>query len=100
MKYREKSKISVTVDAFLWKGEAAEEIKGPDWMIEAMKKTTISIGAIWISAEFGTHQIQIRNLNGGVSVALPGSYIVRRMGGEIYPMDSGTFEFTYEKEEA
>ncbi len=92
MKYRKKP---VIVDAFLWQGEPAEKITGPEWIIEAMKKPTIDLWSIWMSHDFGKTEMQIRALS-GIMIVIPGGYIVRNADGSIYSIDSESFEATYE----
>ena len=89
MKYREKR---IVVEAVKWDGNLISEV--PEWISTALKLSPNTPGAIMRMASV----IHIFTKN-GILIAYPDDYIVRNLGGEIYPVPSSFFESTYEKAE-
>jgi hypothetical protein len=86
MKYRKKP---VVIEAFQWTGDQAQ-LEDPDWACKAIED-----GIIFFERPDSGVEMKIKTPEGEMTTGR-GDYIIKGIGGELYPCKPDIFEKTYE----
>jgi len=94
MKYRKKP---VVVDAWRWTFSRKDD-EPPTWVTDALG-TWPAVGGIAFEPDGAAGTRMVLAMLESTVVVPPGSWIVRSVSGEIYPVHADIFEATYERVE-